>query len=277
MTAAKATPAIAPVPVFYWSDKPNFGDLIGPYLVERLTGRPVRNCRRDRRVGGLMTVGSILSMLDRPGTAIWGSGLIAPLADREVDRLSRCPPAAIRAVRGPLTRDEVQRRLGWEVPAVYGDPGLLLPRFIAAPPRTDAIVLVPHFSHRHHVAGLEDSPTLSVVDVAQPLEAVVARIAAAGVCISSSLHGLAVAQAYGVPWVFMRMRDAPLSGSDFEFDDFFATLDLPAAGPATFVADPASGPITRDRLLTAAETARLPTTACDLDALLAAFPADHAG
>lgn len=50
------------------------------------------------------------------------------------------------------------------------------------------------------------------------------QIVSSELCISSSLHGLIIAQAYGVPWVWLNLVEQPLDGHDFKFEDFFSTL-----------------------------------------------------
>src|SRR5699024_10245514 len=54
---------------------------------------------------------------------------------------------------------------------------------------------------------------------------VVAQIANASSIVSTSLHGLIIAQAYGVPWIWLRVIDQELIGGDFKFKDFFSTVD----------------------------------------------------
>lgn len=63
------------VPAIYWDGVDNFGDTIGPYLISKITGKAVLNVIDSRRPG-MMTVGSILQLVDRRGVVVWGSGLI---------------------------------------------------------------------------------------------------------------------------------------------------------------------------------------------------------
>lgn len=257
--------------VFWWDRKPNFGDVIGPWLISRLTGKsPVNGRGLKLMCPPLMTVGSTLSWLDQDGTTIWGSGLMNELSNDAVDRLRLLKDVQIHAVRGRLTRTEVIRKLGWHVPEVYGDPALLLPRFFPVAKDESAatsIVVVPHFSHLAHFQQLE-SETVVVVDVKDGMERVVRQIASARVCISTSLHGLIIAQAYGVPWVWARVSDDQLGGDTFKFRDFFSTLDSSAVSAI----DVCKQDIDRLDLEELAQRASLPELQISLDDLLQSFP-----
>ncbi|EMY35717.1 glycosyl transferase, partial [Arthrobacter crystallopoietes BAB-32] len=216
-----------PVNVYWWDGKPNFGDTIGPWLVEMITGRPAINTKGKRHIGNtLVTVGSLLNYLDRGGLEIWGTGLIAPMGEDTVRRLQQRKPRRIHAVRGRKTHEELTRKLGWDVPAVFGDPALLLPRFYS--PSTEGgrghIALVPHYAHKAYF-GEQESDDVKVVNVARAPAEVIDDIASASACISTSLHGVIIAQAYGIPWVWLHIADKPLMGDEFKFEDFFSILD----------------------------------------------------
>lgn len=261
----------ANVNVFWWDKKPNFGDVIGPWLVSRFTGKSPVNGRGLKLMDPpLMTIGSTLSWLDQDGSVIWGSGLMSELSDAAVGRLRLLENVQVHAVRGRLTRTEVIKKIGWHVPEVYGDPALLLPRFFPVAKDAKAaapIVVVPHFSHLAHFQKLQ-SGALVVVDVKDGMERVVRQIASARVCISTSLHGLIIAQAYGVPWVWVRVSDDKLGGDTFKFRDFFSTLDSSAVSAVD---------IRKEDILCLdaeelAQSASLPELQISLDDLLRSFP-----
>lgn len=214
------------VPVFYWDSRPNFGDLVGPYLISKITKKPVLNIMGTSRPG-LMTVGSIIQMLNNKNMTIWGSGLMSEPNKDTIKRLSFYKPN-ILSVRGYKTA-EALKNIGLEVPDYnqYGDPALVLPLFYQPKIVSDKkIGICPHYSHKelfnqiHH-----DKNLFNMIDVQKDLEAVLDSIFASKVCISTSLHGLIVAQAYGIPWVWLEITDNHLSGRDFKFQDFFSTID----------------------------------------------------
>ncbi|GAB3843639.1 polysaccharide pyruvyl transferase family protein [Nesterenkonia populi] len=257
-----------------WYDRlPNFGDAVGPWLVAKMTGKEVVNVRRTRetptkaRGRAVLLVGSIIQMLNRNRIDIWGSGLMRPLSDEQVAAFSRLEDIRVHAVRGSHTAAELRTKLGWHVPDVYGDPALLLPRFLPVQDREDHIAVVPHLKHRNALSGLENSELL-VSDVREDLEIVVHQIASARACVSTSLHGIIIAQAYGVPWVWLNVSDSPVDGRDFKFDDFFTTIDAAAVAQTDISLDELA---TID-FLALARRASLPELRTDLDALEKSLP-----
>jgi hypothetical protein len=181
-------------------------------------------------------------------------------------------PKRILAVRGKRTRAELVNHLGWDVPEVYGDPALLMDRLYTPPATTSvtaAYSICPHYVHMKDIAGSADRlGDAHLIDVERDAETVVAEIAHSQAVISTSLHGLIVAQAYGVPWVWLRIDDKRLAGDTFKFEDFFTTLAREAVASAT---------VTREELrstdfATIAKSARVPRSKFDAKALVDAFP-----
>ncbi|WP_368862465.1 polysaccharide pyruvyl transferase family protein [Frankia sp. Mgl5] len=184
--------------------------------------------------------GSVIALAG-PGGIVWGSGILD-----DSDRIH--PGAELAAVRGPLTR-EAAIRSGVSCPAVFGDPALLVSRFLRR--RRDRIgrrpAVVPHFSDKAR-AQLGVPRGWDVVDVQAGVEEVVDRLVSAPLIASSSLHGLIISHAYGVPaaWVSFGGRDREgrrhgegdgtragtlPSGDDSKFHDYFLSVGLPVPPP----------------------------------------------
>lgn len=256
---------------YWWDTKANFGDTIGPWLVSAITGlRPV-NSRWVRQGGpALFTVGSVIGHLKAPGEHIWGSGLIGRPGPSKLNQLRDVPPARIHAVRGKWTREVLIQELGWSVPEVYGDPALLLPRYYEAPtPKAERkIALVPHYKHKQDFVVLS-CPNATLVDVADGLESVVDQISTSRAVMSTSLHGLIIAQAYGIPWVWIRLEDKQLGGDTFKFEDFFSLLSRDEISTVDLSLDQ----LDKLDIEKLARDASLPTSFYDLDLLAQAFPA----
>lgn len=217
---------------YWWDMKKNFGDLIGPWILEELTARPVYNTigQLSSTVGACMTVGSVITEMQRPGMTIWGSGLIAPLSTAAIKRLKPREPEAILAVRGKHTRKQLMNELGWDVPEVYGDPALLMPYLFQPetkrPLDRSGLSVIPHYSHKavlshDHIKRFGGYP----VEVQRQAKEVITEVALSDVVISTSLHGLVLAQAYEIPWVWLRITDKTLAGDEFKFEDFFTVLE----------------------------------------------------
>lgn len=262
----------ASLPTYWWTGRTNFGDLIGPLLVSELSGRPVHNMKDTGEVGQcLVTVGSVLNLLERPGTDIWGSGLIAPLHEKSIRHLREHKPSRIHAVRGWRTYKELTQKLGWEVPRIFGDPALLLPR-VYSPKDFSSFdsVIIPHYQHAKYFEKFSDE--FNVLNVERSAEEVVSEIANAQSVVSTSLHGLIVAQAYGVPWTWLRLNDVTLAGDQFKFEDFFTVLDRSKVSE-TFLS---SSELSSSSLRSSFRAASLPQSKFDFNNLMDAFPRDFA-
>lgn len=214
LAAAAIAPSSYPrIPVaraFWYDGIANFGDALTPWLLRR-AGIVAIHSRPES--AELVGAGSILEMLpaDFDG-AIWGSGLLrdAPVA---------LPNARILAVRGRLTAD----RLGAPDATVLGDPGLLVSTFMKRPRTRWRLGIVPHHMHENDPiweAIRTQAPNQTrVIDVRRGPTAVLGEIAACDFVLSTSLHGLITADAFGIPAVWAR-REPDLWGGRFKFLDY---------------------------------------------------------
>lgn len=215
---------IDPFRLMFWSwyEPRNFGDWVGPYLYEAITGIPPLYCPKERisQLGCFMTAGSILRHLSKDNAVIvWGSGIIS-----KTDM--PCRPKQVLAVRGPLTSKRLNE-LGYDCPPVYGDPAILLPLFYKPKPlycTHQPIGIIPHFVDKDIWTKQVD---LLVIDPTQPLENVVDEISSCRITFSSSLHGIIASHAYGVPSVWMRTKN-PIHGDDSKFYDYFLSVGIQA-------------------------------------------------
>ncbi|GAA1664199.1 polysaccharide pyruvyl transferase family protein [Microbacterium lacus] len=212
------------VPAYWWDGHPNFGDALTPWLLPKYGILPVHRMAARARMSA---VGSVIQFLptDFAG-AIWGSGLI-----RDEER--PLPSARVLAVRGPLTRD----RIGAAASTALGDPGILVSRHVRRPAVRWDVGLVPHGHHRSHSAFLALAATVGlrvrVIDVHQEAATAVRQIAACATVVTTSLHGLVTADAFGIPAVWTSL-EPPLEGGDFKFHDYEGALPRTPSRRVTF-------------------------------------------
>ena len=200
--------------LFYWKSKlgVNFGDYLSSVIVTKIAAD--RGYFLDEELAinkRLLAIGSVLHFA-KDNDIVWGSGV-----NGKVDpKLHVFKQLDVRAVRGPLTRRYLMDR-GISVPEIYGDPALLLPELL--PMRFKRNVEAAKGSWI--VPNLHDLPLVkemeNVISPLQPWWRVVNQIIAAEYIISSSLHGLVLADAFGVPCRYLRISETE---NIFKYNDY---------------------------------------------------------
>lgn len=199
----------------YWCNSSNFGDAVMPWIYEQVSGNKVFHCDPTIGLKHVLLGGSILNWASDT-SSVWGAGL-ASLADQVTK------PAAIHAVRGPLSRLKAQY-CNIECPAVYGDPALLLPRYYNpdVPKAKHGVGFFPHYvdlarAHIYFPKGVK------IIDPLQPWRDVIKDVLACDRIYSTALHGLIVADAYGIPnqWVEV---DGKVGGDRLKFRDYLSSV-----------------------------------------------------
>ncbi|TQL66594.1 LicD family protein [Nocardioides albertanoniae] len=205
------------VPVHYFTYTPNFGDLLSPWIVAKLTGREVTLA--DRSQPHYTVIGSILNECTDTSIA-WGTGTYGSEGVRDLSRKMR-----ITAVRGPLTRSKLSadHGFGLAVPEVYGDAALLAP-LVYRPEveQTHEYGFVVRWSERRW-ARATYGPDIKLIDFARTdIEGVIRDLLSCRKIITSSLHGLIVADAYGIPNAWL--ASGTPRGGEYKFYDYFASV-----------------------------------------------------
>ncbi len=225
------------IPLFYWSeikfifkDKENYGDLLSKYLVEKISGRPVRFVHPKKQAWykwdkkNYLAIGSIIHHSTND-SIVWGSGII--------DRKQPIAKADFRAVRGPRTR-EFLMNLRYTCPEVYGDPAVLLPIYYK--PDVDKrhkLGVIPHY-HDFKLAReifAEDSEILVIDLMTLDVEKTTREILSCEKTISSSLHGLIVSHAYNTPSIWVEFSNK-IFGDGIKYLDYFESVGIPPYKPA---------------------------------------------
>lgn len=195
----------------YWTKRVNLGDTLAPviytWMLERCEDGKLDGRAADRRTVHLMTVGSIVNMGEFDA-AVWGSGVLSFGILKEVYEKSAFRRLDIRAVRGPITR-AILENAGYHVPELYGDPGVLMPLIHQAKHREPDIpyTIIPHYLD----VGKCVSEGYEYVDIlTADYRSFIDRIVKSGRVISSSLHGIILAEAYGVPAVLLNYQEIDL-------------------------------------------------------------------
>jgi hypothetical protein len=118
--------------------------------------------------------------------------------------------------------DRLLERKGVKVSGIHGDPSILLAKFFKMDiQKKYKLGIISHYVDYEEVELMnlpEGSKLIRVFDY--PLE-VIKQICECEKIISSSLHGIIVAEAYGVPAIWGEFSDG-VYGKGFKFRDYFA-------------------------------------------------------
>ncbi|WP_417238895.1 polysaccharide pyruvyl transferase family protein [Bizionia sp.] len=217
--------------LFWWSEprlmgksKENYGDLIGAYLVGKISNKkvvwthPKHWHLKDYFQPIFVTAGSILAQVNKK-CVVWGSGII--------QKNQKVKPATFLAVRGPQTRINLLAQ-GYNVPEVYGDPGLLMPLFYYPKvEKTYRLGIVPHYTDFATVKLMyQGNDQILIIDLmTNDIEATTNLFLQCERIISSSLHGLIVAHAYQIPAIWVEFSQK-LFGDGIKFQDYFESLNI---------------------------------------------------
>lgn len=193
----------------------NFGDILTPYILDFFK---IEYEYADIENANLISVGSIARHAT-DNTIVLGSGIV----NFKKEKLNT--NADWRFVRGPYTRQKIIDA-GGSCPEIYGDPAKLLPLFCAEEKKQYDIGLVPHYVDYERTKFLY--PKYKIINVINrdPLE-VAKEISKCRSIISSSLHGLIAAHAYGIPAAWVSTFNS-IKGDGIKFKDYYASIGLPA-------------------------------------------------
>ena len=195
----------------------NFGDLWTSYAVWRLCDRVLEPV--DPLNAELFGVGSIASDVPQGFRGhIFGSGLMHSYQSADFSQ------AQVWCLRGHLTAERVKCPS-----AVVGDPVLLSEWLVPEYWRTNRYRLgvIPHYVDKQHptVRKLRKDPEVCVIDIQSGVWKVLRAVAQCQQIVSSSLHGLVVADALGIPNQWVQLSDA-VAGDGFKFHDYYSVFGL---------------------------------------------------
>lgn len=197
---------------------PNFGDDLSTVIVSLLMSRSGRTLEDEAlRTTELLAIGSIIH-LAKDNAVLWGSGVNGKIPDdfhiyKSLD---------VRAVRGPYTREWLKEKKGINAPEIYGDPALLLPKLDNGrfkPTKELDHVFVPNLNDMLEGVEFDLPHNTTVVSPMQSWHTVVDSIVKAKFVTATSLHGLVIAEAYGIPARYVRLSELE---NLFKYNDYYA-------------------------------------------------------
>lgn len=226
----------------YYARLANMGDLLNELIVSRCFDCRVERC--SFLTGEMSAIGSHLGMytyhggalmrlqqfingIRQPEVYVWGTGFIN-YDDCRGHFFKR--DMRFLALRGELSRRNVERMTGKTLDIPTGDAGILADRLLdGLPEKRYELGIIPHICDLKDEAAAqlaekyENALLINVKD--EPLE-VVSQIAQCRYVLSSSLHGLIVADSFNVPNMHIVFGER-LKGDGYKFDDYYSAYNVP--------------------------------------------------
>ena len=194
-------------------DLNNVGDYLGTYILEKLEYKPEWVSTNKPHV---MLVGSILQDAN-DNSLVLGAGFGA--RDQRVKGNPK-----IHIVRGKITSKMLEKQ-GFKKTWLEGDPALVLPLlFKPSVSVTHDLGIIPHYIDKDVVEANLDhfKGRFKVLDIQAPVEQFITELCSCKRTISSSLHGIILSHAYGIPCLWTKFSDR-IAGDDMKYYDYGLT------------------------------------------------------
>lgn len=229
--------------LYWWKEIPNVGDAASEYVVSKLSKERIKWKVPQRTLlmqlkqiiksllkgqfyiyslsefvypweKCLFAIGSILDYSNNK-TICWGSGFREPH--------SKFHGGKVFAVRGKLSRKILTDKEN--IP--LGDPALLLPLLYTPKigEKKEFIKIIPHYLDYNNIHN-QYSNKYEIVNIrTNNVEYFIDQITSSKYILSTSLHGLIIAHAYGIPALWI--KKGPIASSSFKFYDYFSSVGIP--------------------------------------------------
>lgn len=252
------------IKLIYWRTYiDNYGDLLSPFIIQAYSRKEV--IHKNYFVGNfnshlfqtmkslihfdwrfhssyllpfeknVLGIGSILAHGNRK-SLIWGSGFM-----REGEQ---CTGGTVYALRGKYSLAKIMQQIKGGDPiklhekVVLGDPALLLPRLIK-PSRHKSfkVAIIPHFSEIEYFK-CNFGGRFPIIDFrSSDIEQITREITSCENILSTSLHGIVVAHAYGIPALWIEHTGLEEGTDGFKFYDYFSSVGIEAYSPISDLAN----------------------------------------
>lgn len=226
----------------YFCDIPNMGDQLNVHIINKLWN--INIVKSNIYNGKISAIGSGLGAFTTRGHRmwgieqrivghfckpiyVWGTGFIQRRKDDVEGTFFR--EMRFCAVRGNFSKERVEKILGLETNIPVGDGGILASCLIQSPSnKLYSVGIIPHWREKNHPVFnhlLSLYPNSVLIDVNKNPLQVVKDISCCKVIISSSLHGLIVADSFHIPNIHVVVTDKMI-GDGFKFDDYYSAYNL---------------------------------------------------
>lgn len=184
---------------YWWNTHPNFGDALSPKITEFVLGKPVEWASPEECQ--LFGLGSILEKVIQKtfsessgSVSVWGTGLMSPRLLNSAN--SKLKILSLRGHFSSICLDSSD--------VVVGDPGLLVreiyPELLQQKKEFEVGLILHHSQHLENesIKKLKDNGIHFFSAATNDYESLIESIAKSKIILSTSLHGLVIADSLGV-------------------------------------------------------------------------------
>ena len=230
---AEALPLCRPKIRTIFNSYPNIGDILNAFMLDKLFR--IKVVKTNILDADLIAIGSILDSLlvnkeellemdVKSVVHIWGTGLMYEC----VEKKKFLRPVNVHSLRGRLTKERVSYMLGYDVDSVLADPGLLASLIYECNEKKYRLGIIPHYIESNEKIFndlLKYYENAIIIDVRNHPMKVLQQISQCECIISTSLHGLIIADSYGIPNQWCIYSDKIL-GNGYKYRDYYSAFDL---------------------------------------------------
>ena len=204
---------------------PNIGDNVFPYMMYKLGVPFTWSCHTEHK--NIISTGSIIGIGSKKDTIVWGSGIINANTQMHPEAI----PVLVRGKYSSKSSDRARN-----VP--IGDPAIALPHFYKSDKHPQKIKgltgIIPHMIEYDRVVEYLKNSNISnssykiispnAYYMKENFDKYIYDVMSCERVVSTSLHGIIIANAFGVPAAWWRFSDS-LMGDDIKFIDYSSAFD----------------------------------------------------
>ncbi|MFS1001607.1 polysaccharide pyruvyl transferase family protein [Enterococcus casseliflavus] len=203
----------------YHSQTTGIGSYLGDYFIEesklQLKDRLKETAKKVKYFTGKSDV------------RIWSTGFMYYNNEVEVP-IRKENEMKISSVRGELSKKRLEKAFGKKLDITTGDGGLLANELVGEVEKKYSVGIIPHFREKnegifHKAKDFYGNSVL--IDLGEDPYEVVRKIGECDYIISSSLHGLIVADSFNVPNIRVTKTNK-MFGDGFKFDDYYSSFGV---------------------------------------------------
>lgn len=200
--------------LYYWSNRTNFGDLLGPDLFDHFD---IPYIYAPPDLADVASVGRILDILPKSFNGyVLGSGFI------QDGPIVSFPNARFYGVRGEYSRSRVRN----SSIRVIGDPGILVSDIYEySRGSTYELGILPNYIDKKEEVIYEWNSrypdNVKLIDPERSPRHVIREISECRLIVSSSLHGIVSSHSLGIPAARTSISDN-VKGGRYKFQDYFS-------------------------------------------------------